>query len=154
MLYNNCENCQIGFSTKDNTLGFLSKGISLLRDHWAVHFLICLRESRGLGGKKTRVVFLSKPTLRLVFIHWVEYTLQWGSFHTLVLWHLWYHWSALITIAHCMLLFPNCEKMEFSWQKKVSAHRRTHLECISSDGNSLHLTSVQRALGSTLANLP
>lgn len=35
----------------------------------AAFWLLCPRNRRGLGGKKTRVAFLSKPSLRLVFIH-------------------------------------------------------------------------------------
>ena len=39
-------------------------------------------------------------------------------------------------------------------KKKSFCTQKTCLGCISSNGNSLHLTSAQRALGSTLANLP
>lgn len=42
------------------------------------------RHRRGLCGEMLRVAFQNNPTLGLVFLHWEEYTLKGGSFHTLV----------------------------------------------------------------------
>ena len=86
------------------------------KDPLAVEQLIRPRYNIGLGGKKARVAFQSKPQLGLVFIHWVQYILQVGSFQPLVLCPLWDGHQVIIALAQYMLLFLACEKKAFSHQ--------------------------------------
>ena len=84
------------------------------REHWAARWQICPRYRRGLRGKKARVAFPSKHTLGLVFIHWVQYTLQGESFHTLILCILWDCHSAPLVPSGLVLIFPCLWKEAFS----------------------------------------
>lgn len=70
----------------------------------------------ALGGKKARVAFPAKSPFHLEFFHWVEYTLQVGSFRPLVLCHLWNCYSAIITLTPYFLQYSVCEKKAFSHQ--------------------------------------
>ena len=96
------------------------------RDHWRACGLHHLRHRRGLGGKKYRVAFQSKPTLGMVFHHWVEYMLPGGCFQTLVLWNWWDHHQNFIALAHYLLLFSVCERKLFSSQIQL-LHTREHI---------------------------
>lgn len=55
----------------------------------AVDGLIPRRYYTALSGKMARVVFWSKPPLRLVFVPCVEYALHVWSFLPLLLWSVW-----------------------------------------------------------------
>lgn len=52
----------------------------------AAQRLLCPKYRRDLVGKETKVAFWSKPTLGMVFLHGVEYTLPAGRYLVLVLW--------------------------------------------------------------------
>ena len=99
------------------------------------------------------VDFLSKDALGLVFIHWVQYTLQTGCFLTHFLWSCFDSLSALLEQTSFVMLFPNIEKKVFSWQFQL-LQNKNKFEVLLSDGNSLHLTSAQNILGNPLAHLP
>ena len=78
-------------------------------EYWVDEGLCCSRHKRGLGGKKTRFAFQSKPLLGLVFHHWVEYTFPGGSFQTLVLCTLWGLHQALMALARYLQYIHTCE---------------------------------------------
>ena len=54
----------------------------------------------------------------MVFVHWVEYTLQSGHFHTLLLWSWWDGHFALFVWNSYMLFFLDIENA-FSWQIRL-----------------------------------
>ena len=95
-----------------------SRGITL------VYLLQCVGKFQGWGGK-ARVAFLSTDAFRLVFFHWVEYTLQLSRFQSLVgdlcvkavlLW--------LYELAVCS--YPQDGKKGFLMPNKTLLLRRTH----------------------------
>ena len=74
----------------------------------------------SLGCKKARVDFLSKVALGLVFINWVEYTLQQDtSILFFFFWNWWEGNSALVVWTSYVLLFPNIEQKWFSCQIRL-----------------------------------
>lgn len=75
--------------------------------------------NRGLGWKKARVSFWSKPPLELVFIQWLKYTLQVRRFQPRVLCYLWDYHQEIIALACFFLLYPSCEKKVFSYQIRL-----------------------------------
>ena len=120
----------------------------VLREQEEEHSFFCPRCRRIQCGKKAIVAFLSKDALGLVFLHWVEYTFQPWCFPTLILWRWRDVYSTLPTLSSYMLLLPILKTM-FSMAFQASSQRKTGLECLSGDRNSLHLTSAQRSRGST-----
>lgn len=70
--------------------------------------------------------FPSNTALELGFIHWVQYTMQGGSFHILDLWSLWDCHSALTALACYVLLWPAFEKKAFSCQFRL-VHKGKHV---------------------------
>ena len=98
------------------------------RDPKAAKWLHSHRDRRLLGGKRARVAFQSKPTLGLVFHHWVEYILPGGCFQILVLWSLWDRNLVLISLACYLWLTPACEKKPFSSQIRLP-HTSEYVWC-------------------------
>lgn len=76
------------------------------KEHLAAELLIHIKYRRGLGGKKTRLAFWSKLTFGMVFIHRVEYTLQGGSYNSLILWHLSDYCKVHFTLDYQVQIFP------------------------------------------------
>ena len=100
----------------------------------AVQQLICPIGRRGLVGKMVRIPLSRKHTLGLVFIHWVEYTLQGGSSQYLVLWSVWNGHLMLIALTCYRGSFP-CLRTEIIFKaNKTSALRRKLLQWVSSWG--------------------
>ena len=121
------------------------------RNLWAALWVICPWCIRGLSGKKSRVAFQSQHTLGLVFIPWVEYTLQmrklpYSCFVEFVSLPFCPDGPRLICPAHPCLWIEG-----ISMPNQASPQRRTHLECFSCEGISLHLFRAQSALGSKRA---
>ena len=95
----------------------------VLRIFWANLWLICPSCMWGLGWKKAMVPFTSKDALGLVFIHWVECTLQPGCLHMLVLCSWWDVHSAPVVPSSYELIFPTCDKKAFSCQIRLLLNR-------------------------------
>ena len=79
-------------------------------------YFICPSYRRSLCGKKTRVAFLNKDTLGLLFIQRVEYTLKPGCSHSLGLCSWWDGHCVQAVWTSYVLLFPTCDKKALSRQ--------------------------------------
>lgn len=84
--------------------------------------------NRTLGWNKAGVALWRKPLLGLLFLHWVQYTLQVGSFKHLVVWSWCDGHQAIIALPHYVLHFSPHEKNAFSYQ--IRLHHNT--ECVFS----------------------
>lgn len=80
----------------------------------------------GLDGKNARVAFRSRPPLGVVFVHWVQYTFQVGSFQHLVVWSWWDCHQVIIAQACYVLILRPSEKKAFSCQIRL-LHKGEHI---------------------------
>lgn len=99
---------------------------SVHREHLAVQGLLGTSYRRHLGGKQARDDFPSKPAYGLLFIFWVQHTMQGGSLNMLYLWTFWDCHSVLIFLAGSVLMCPIWEKKAFSYQIRFH-HKWEHV---------------------------
>lgn len=69
--------------------------------------------------EKGKGYFKSNHVVGLVFLHRVEYTLQGGSLHPLVLWSVWECNQVLMFLAHYIVLISIREGKAFSCQVRL-----------------------------------
>ena len=117
----------------------------------AVERLFRNRYNSVLGGEKKRVAFQSKPPLGLVFIHWVENTMQVESLQPLVLCILIDCHQTMFTLGHA---FIHLRKEGNFIQNKPLPQRGKWFDLVWSLGNTLETIGVHWALCNIAAHLP
>ena len=123
------------------------------RELWAAEGMLHMRYRGDLGVKKSRVTFQSKPTLGLMFHHWVEYTLPGGCSEMLALWSLWDHHQDLIALDLYVLLLPACEKRHFQTKSRFRTQENM-FGVIFKQLKPLNTTLLKEALESLWAASP
>ena len=117
--------------------------MQLTRDQraMAAHWNFSQNCSESLVFEKRKVVLLNPYTLRLVYIHWVEYPLETWHFQTLVF-EVCEMSIVLWSYELAMCWYSPIHKRRIFMPNQSSPLQRTLLECLSSKGNLCHTLGI------------